>query len=154
MIKNIVLLVFLTLYTTIAISQTQEETEGWILKQTEFNLEGRLKYAIEDGELISSLTLPYALGGETIQKAIPISQITKISFVHTDKYLSYSLMCDKPCAYQADEPDDKQTKFLFEIYKKQNSSFPPRMQKALLHLIKLYGGEAKMIKHEVQKEAF
>lgn len=154
MIKNIALLAFLLLYNVMALAQSQEETEGWILKQTEFNLDGRLKYTIEDGELVSRLTLPYALGGETIQKAIPISQITKISFVQTDKYLSYSLMCDNPCAYQADEPDDKQTKFLFEIYKKLNSNFPARMQKALLHLIKLHGGEAKMIKQEVKKEAF
>jgi hypothetical protein len=154
MIKNIALLAFLLFYNSMALAQTLEETEGWILKQTDFNLDGRLKYSIEDGELVSRLTLPYALGGETIQKAIPISHIKKISFVQTDKYLSYSLMCDNPCAYQADEPDDKQAKFLFEIYKKQNPSFHPRMQKALLHLIKLHGGEAKMIEQDVKKEAF
>ncbi len=140
-----------------AIAQTREETEAWIIKQVEFNLEGRLKYSIEGDELISRLTLPYRMGGETIQKSIPINQIKSISFTHTHEFLSYSLICDKPCVSQFNgdtQSEDMKPRFLFEIYKKLDSSFLPRMDKALLKLIELHGGKAKIVQQKPEKETF
>ena len=105
-----------------------------------------IKHSIEGDVLISKVTMVNGiggLGGEPVEKGIPISQITKIVYTHTNEYLSYTMTCDKPCAYLLDEPDEKRPKFLFEIYKKFDSSYVPRMNKALLHLVKLHGGKAK-----------
>ena len=139
----------LTFFSISAIAQTKEETEAWIIKQTEVNPYG-LKHSIEGDELISHLEL----AGDKIIKAIPIGQVTQISYTHTNEYLSYGMTCNKPCAYLLDEPDEKQPKFLFEIYKKLDASYVPRMNKALLHLVKLHGGQAKIVKLETPKEAF
>lgn len=150
---TICLLSFLSLN---AMAQTKEETEAWILKQTEAN-PSEIKHSIEDDVLISKVTMLNGiggLGGEPIEKGIPISQITKIVYTHTNKYLSYTMTCDKPCAYLLDEPDEKRPKFLFEIYKRLDSSYVPRMNKALLQLVTLHGGKAKLTKAEASKEAF
>jgi hypothetical protein len=138
-----------------SVAQTKEETETWIIKQTEVNPYA-LKHSIEGDELISSMTLAGAaiMGGGAIQKAIPISQVTTIAYSHTNEYLSYTMMCDKPCAYLLDEPDKKQPKFLFEIYRKLDAGYVPRMNSALLHLVKLHGGKARVIKAEVAKQPF
>lgn len=153
--KTIYLIAFL-LFVDNAVAQTKEETEEWIIKQSEMN-SPLLKYRIEGDEMVSEVSFgPGAatMGSMPVQKAISISKITRITYVHTDKYLSYSLMCDSPCAYLLDEPDEKRSKFLFEIYRKLDSSFPPRMNKALLHLVKLHGGKASIAKQEAPKEAF
>jgi hypothetical protein len=138
-----------------SIAQTKEETETWIIKQTEVN-PYELKHSIEGSELISSMTLAGAgiTGSGAIQKAIPISQVTTITYTHTSEYLSYTMMCDKPCAYLLDDPDQKRPKFLFEIYKKLDAGYLPRMNSALLNLVKLHGGKAKVVKAEVPKQAF
>lgn len=149
-------LCLLSFLSVTAMAQTQEETETWILKQTEVNPR-EIKHSIEGDVLISKVTMLNGiggLGGEPIEKGIPISQITNIIYTHTNEYLSYTMTCDKPCAYLLDEPDEKRPKFLFEIYKKLDSSYVPRMNKALLHLIKLHGGKAKIVKAQIQKEAF
>jgi hypothetical protein len=150
---TICLLSFLSLN---AMAQTKEETEAWILKQTEAN-PSEIKHSIEDDVLISKVHMVNGVGGfggDPIEKGIPISQITKIVYTHTNEYLSYTMTCDKPCAYLLDEPDEKRPKFLFEIYKKFDASYVPRMNKALLHLVKLHGGKAKLAKAEALKEAF
>jgi hypothetical protein len=136
--------------------QTKEETESWILKQAEVNAAG-LTYTIEGDEFVSHMSFgPGAeiYGASAVQKAIPLSRVTHITYVRTEKYLSYSLMCSEACAYTLDEPETKQPKFLFEIYRKLDDGFPARMNKALLHLIKLHGGNAKITKQTPAKEAF
>lgn len=149
-------LCLLSFLSVTAMAQTQEETETWILKQTEVNPR-EIKHSIEGDVLISKVTMVNGiggLGGEPVEKGIPISQITNIVYTHTNEYLSYTMTCDKPCAYLLDEPDEKRPKFLFEIYKKLDPGYVPRMNKALLNLVKLHGGKAKMVKAEAQKEAF
>lgn len=149
-------LCLLSFLSVTAMAQTQEETETWILKQTEVNPR-EIKHSIEGDVLISKVTMVNGIGGlrgEPVEKGIPISQITNIVYTHTNEYLSYTMTCDKPCAYLLDEPDEKRPKFLFEIYKKLDSSYVPRMNKALLHLVKLHGGKAKLTKAEALKEAF
>ncbi|WP_062066827.1 hypothetical protein [Cellvibrio sp. OA-2007] len=151
---NKFILLFTIVMTTTATAQTLEETKDWILTQSEFNLDGRLKYDIIDGQFISLLTLPYALGGDTIKKSIPIEKISKISIIKTDKYISFSLICDKPCTTQDDDISNQKTVFLFEIYKTLDASFSSRMQKALFHLVELHKGKARIVNAEVKKEAF
>lgn len=132
-----------------ALAQTKGETQAWIIKQTEVNPPG-LKYTIEEDELVIHFRLPL----ETIKKAVPISKVKTIFVTHTNGYLSYSLACDSPCTYLLDEPEKKQPKFLFEIYQKLDPTFVPRMNKALLHLIRLHGGNASIVKQDAPKEAF
>lgn len=154
--KFFITLCLLSFLSTNVMAQTKEETEAWIIKQTELNPQ-EIKHSIEGDVLISKVTMVNGiggLGGESIEKGIPISEITNIVYTHTNEYLSYTMTCDKPCAYLLDEPDEKRPKFLFEIYKKLDSSYAARMNKALLHLIKSHGGKAKIIKAEALKEAF
>jgi hypothetical protein len=154
MIKKLVISLLFSCVAVNAVAQTKEETEAWIIKQTEVN-PYEIKHSIEGDELISHITMPSVnIGNPPIQKAIPISQVTTIAYTHTNEYLSYTMTCDQPCAYLLDEPDEKRPKFLFEIYKKLDASYVPRMNKALLHLVKLHGGKAKVVKAEVPKEAF
>jgi hypothetical protein len=154
--KFFIALFLLTLFSVSATAQTKEETESWILKQTEVN-PSEIKHSIEGDVLISKVTMVNGVGGlgrEPVEKGTPISQITNIVYTHTNEYLSYTMTCDKPCAYLLDEPDEKRPKFLFEIYGKFDASYVPRMNKALLHLVKLHGGKAKIVKAEAPKEAF
>lgn len=145
---------FTPFFSTNVMAQTKEETEVWIIKQTQVN-PYQLKHTIEGDELISSTTVGSdMIAGGLVKKAIPISQVTTIAYTHTIEYLSYTMTCDKPCAYLLDEPEELRPKFLFEIYAKLDKSYVPRMNKALLHLIKLHGGKAKVVKAEPVKEAF
>lgn len=141
------------LYSAATIAQTKEETEAWILKQAAKN-RFELQHAIEDGLFISRITMPGFPSDTLIEKAIPISKVTRVYYTHTQEYLSYSLRCDEPCAYLMDEPEIKRDNFLFEIYQPLNSSFPHRMNKALLHLIKIHGGHARVEKQELAKQPF
>jgi len=153
--KCISVFVFLLITNHTIAQPSKDETEEWILKQAEVNTPG-LSYTIEGEELVSRLSFggPAGLGMSDIQKAIPIGKDTQIHYIHTDKYISYILMCSEPCAYLVAEPDEKQPKFLFEIYRKLDANFAERMNKALLHLIKLHGGNATIAKQEEPKEAF
>ena len=128
-----------------ALAQTKRETQAWIIKQTEVNPPG-LKYSIEEDELV----IHFILALDTIKKGIPISKVKTIFVTHTNHYLSYSLMCDSPCTYLLDDPETKQPKFLFEIYQKLDPTFVPRMNKALLHLIRLNGGNAAIVKQAAE----
>jgi hypothetical protein len=154
---NLILTVMLisTVFSNQICAQTKEETEFWIIKQTQGNPE-KLKYATEGDALISRVDLTGGIGGfgSKVEKAIPIGKLTYTTYTHTPKYLLYSLMCNESCAYLLDEPDSKRPKFLFEIYQNLDPSFPSRMNKALLNLVKSHGGSAKVVKQEVSKEPF
>lgn len=153
--KIICCLMLALLASQLMAQQTKKETESWILKQAEINAPG-LSYTIEGDEFVSRMSYggPAGLGIDDVQKAISISKITQVQYVHTDKYLSYIFTCNEPCAYLLAEPERKQLNFLFEIYRKVDAEFPARMNNALLHLIKLHGGNAKISKQEQPKEAF
>ncbi len=144
-----------------AIAQTRDETEAWIIRQTASNVPG-MTYLIEEGELIRRIKLPsFSGGGGVVQQSIPISQVTSIAVTHTDRYLSYSLACTAPCVEQISQDtedqfdaEERRPRLLFEIYRKFDSSFPPRMNKALLKLVELHGGKAKLTEQAPPKEAF
>lgn len=140
---------------SIATAQTKEDTAAWLMKQATQNPYG-LQHAVEDGVLESHLTLPGGIGraADPISKAIPLGKITAIVLTQTDKYVSFSLMCNTPCAYLLESPELKRDKFLFEIYGKFDSAYAMRLQNALLHLVKLYGGNAKAMNAPRQKEPF
>jgi hypothetical protein len=139
-----------------AVAQTREETEAWILTQAEVN-PPLLKYTFEAGEFVSEVSMgagANSFGATPVRKAIPLAKVTRITYLRTNRFLSYSLMCDEPCSYLLDEPDARQPKFLFEIYQQADASYPPRMNKALLRLISLHGGQATITEEPASKEAY
>jgi hypothetical protein len=160
------LLWILTLLSALApalvMAQTKEETEKWILTQTDNNTIRSLSYKIENGEWVRKLEPFTTIGdGKTTKNTIQIKDITSISFLHTDKVMSFKFTCPDDCVYtvttnSSDKfvSDEKGNSFLFEIYGKLDASMLPRMQKAILHLIELNGGKAKMVAYQKPKEAF
>lgn len=129
-------------------AQSREDTHAWILEQSRAMNPPNLKHSIEGGELISEVSLgagASSMGAPPVQKAVPLDRVTRITLTQTDRYLSYAFYCDQPCAYLLDEPSNKQDRFLFELYRKVDAGYVPRMNKALLHLVKLHGGRATVI---------
>lgn len=137
-------------------AQSIEDTTAWILGQTKIN-PPQLVYAITAGRMTSEVSMgpgAASMGARPVRKAIPISQVTRISYVRTDRYLSYSLSCASPCAFLAEQPAQKQPVFLLEFYSKVEPGFVTRMNKALLHLVSLHGGRAQVEEHQAAPEPF
>lgn len=156
MIKRLVLtVVLLFMFCGLSLAQTKEESIGWLMKQAAQN-PGDLRHSVEDGALESHLTLAGGIGGlaDPIAKAIPLGKVTAIVLTQTDKYISFTLKCNTPCAYLLQSPELKRDKFLFEIYGKFDSAYALRLQNALLHLVKLHGGSARATTASRQKEPF
>jgi hypothetical protein len=150
-------LLALLIFPLSALGQTKEETQAWIISKIPYNYD--LKYTIEDDKLVS--TMPGRHGGNNYKRSMPISAIKTISHVHTDTYLSFALKCDDECAYliATDSRDKfvseaKKDVMLFELYGKLDAELIPRMEKALLRLVELNGGKAKIIPFQKKKEAF
>ncbi len=145
-----------------AMAQTKEETEKWIAAQAPEQYSLGLSYVIEGGEWTRKLAPITMMGSrETHKNTIQIKDITTVTFSHTDKFMSFKFTCPDDCVYSVTTSssdkfvsDKKGNTFLFEIYGKLDASMLPRMQKAILHLIELNGGKAKMVAYQKPKEAF
>ncbi len=156
------LLYVLAFLPVLVMAQTKEETEKWILAQTANNTIRSLSYKIENGEWIRKLEPFTMIGdGKTTKNTIQIKDIKTVSVLHTEKFMSFEFTCPEDCTYSVTTnssdkfvSDEKGSNFLFEIYGKLDASMLPRMQKAILHLIELNGGKAKMVAHQKPKEAF
>lgn len=140
-----------------ALAQTKEETQAWIISKIPFNLD--LKYSIDADKLVSIMSPRFS--GDHFKRSIPMGSVKTISYVHTDTYLSFVLKCEDECAYLiiTDKNDkfvseNKKDVMLFELYGKLDAELIPRMEKALLRLVELNGGKAKLIPHQKKKEAF
>jgi hypothetical protein len=156
MSKLIILAVAVLLASTgIVAAQTKEDTVAWLMKQTTQN-PSDLTHSVEDGVLESHVTLAGGIGGlaDPISRGIPLGKVTDIVLTQTNKYVSFTLKCNTPCAYLLQSPELKQDRFLFEIYGKFDSAYSLRLQNALLHLVKLNGGSAKATNAPKQKETF
>ena len=162
-----ILLLFLFLLPFSASSQTREETEKWILSKVDVrSLELGLEYSIVDGDLIRVVKPISVLVGDSRfddvhENSIPLGSIKTISYKHTDEYLSFMLKCDDDCVYYVltnsrgeMKKDEYIGAFLLEIYAKVDTEMVARMQKALLHLVQLHGGSAKLVPLSEPKEAF
>lgn len=157
-----ILALLVALLPALVIAQTKEETEKWILTQTDNNTIRSLSYKIDNGEWIRKLEPFTMIGdGKTTKNTIQIKDIKTVSALHTEKFMSFEFACPEDCTYSVTTnssdkfvSDEKGNRFLFEIYGKLDPSMLPRMQKAILHLIELNGGKAKMVPHQKPKEAF
>lgn len=156
------LLLALSVFSAPTSAQTKEATEAWIIEQSADNIAG-LSYEIDGDTLKSVYEYPSlgSAGGGTTERTVQLRDVKTISMVHTDTALSFKLVCETDCTYVVNndsngkfEAEAKHKGFLFEIYRKLDKSYPPRMQKALLHLVKLHGGDAKIVAPVIKKEAF
>lgn len=156
------LLYLLALLPALAMAQTKEDTEKWILAQNANSTIRSLSYTIEKGEWVRTLQ-PFTMIGSqnTTKNTIQIKDIKTITVLHTDKFMSFQFNCPDDCAYSVTTSgsdkfvsDARSNSFLFEIYSKLDDSMLPRMQKAILHLIELNGGKAKMVPYQKPKETF
>ena len=156
-LMKMLLILILALLPLSVIAQTMDETEQWIIEKVNVSRGLGLSYKINDDVLVSEVSSMDLVD----ERTIPIASITSISYVQTDKYLTFFLTCEDDCAYfvQTDsdgtfKEDGKRSKFLLEMYGKIDPEIIPRLQKALLHLIELHGGKAKLVAYQKPKEAF
>jgi hypothetical protein len=147
----------LWLLPTFALAQSKAETEKWILAQADKYYNMGIHYSIDGDDLIREMSAY----GQKYKFTIPIKQVKTISIEHTDKYLSFKLMCEDDCAYRVTTDDSdkfvsdaKTSSVAFTIFEKLDQSMAPRLQKALLNLVATHGGKAKMVPYEKPKEAF
>lgn len=139
-----------------ASAQSLEETTAWLLAQAAVN-PPELKYAFDADEFISEVSFGAgagSLGARPVRKAIPLARVTRITWVRTGRYLSYSLACDQPCATVVGQRGPKQDAFLFEIYGPTTPELVARVNKALAHLVRLHGGEATLAERQAPAEPF
>jgi hypothetical protein len=151
------ILLMLWLLPTFALAQSKAETEKWILAQSEKYYNLGIHYSIDGDDLIREM----AAYGQKYKFTIPIKQVKTISIEHTDKYLSFKLMCEDDCAYIVTTDDNdkfvsdaKSKSVAYTIFEKLDQSLVPRLQKAFLNLVATHGGKAKMVPHKAAKEAF
>ena len=146
-----------TLVTFPAIAENKETMASWIIRQTEIDSippnspAPGLSYAISGEELHRRVEFPTLAGGGTVQMSIPIQQISRIEYLYTERYLAYSLSCTNNCVKTTRQGGaaapitSEPRKLLFEIKRKLDPDFPPRMHQALLKLIELHGGKARLM---------
>ncbi|WP_304192613.1 hypothetical protein [Phenylobacterium aquaticum] len=140
----------------VSFSQTQEETQNWITKElSNHQLKGNTGYSnyfINEG----SITLEYfwnTTGKFTLghYAQISLKNIYKIEIDKSQVGYIFNLKCKNDCVlnkwYDNDEKIKEQNSSqTFSIQIDQiDASLLNRMPKALAHLIKLYGGNAKII---------
>lgn len=153
-------MMLLLLFPAAAVAQTKQETADWITSKTNATFNEGLSYQVDDDSLIVKLRSPGLYGGSQ-ERTMPIRSIAQISYLHTDEFLSVRLTCLDKCAHVAGFDDSGKflsdgysDTFLVEIYGKVDADLPERMQKAILHLVSLHGGQAKIVPHRKLKETF
>lgn len=161
--RNFLFILIACLQASACLAQSREETIEWLMEKSatsKYSL--NIKHAIENGDFVMRYEMPYISGGGEIKKSVPLAQIKSIQHEHTETFLTFMFFCETAdCAYMVQTDSDgkfkseeKQERFLFEIYGKVDAALIPRIEKALLHLIKLEGGNAKLAPFVPKKEAF
>lgn len=84
------LLLALLFVSVAAFAQTAEETRAWVLSKVLYNY--GLKYSFDGDDMISLILGQY--GGSTHKRTLPIKSIKTISYLHTNKFLSFTLKWD------------------------------------------------------------
>ena len=140
-----------------AFSQTKEETENWLIDKLnehshiEGGISDEVVCAIEDGNIIEESYIKTF--NTTTIFGLPIKSITKITvFKNKNKY-TFSLYCGTNCVNQkinkiVGKTEENTIKELDLEIDKNDSTLVERIPKALIHLVKLYGGNAKLVIHK------
>ncbi len=153
--KNFYIVLLFTI-TCISFSQTKEDTSNWILKElSNHQLKGNIGYSnyfINEGsiteEYLWNTTGKFTLG---MYAKISLKNVYQIEIDKSQVGYIFNLKCKSNCVsvrwYDNDEKIKEQySTQTFTIQIDQNdSTLLDRIPKALAHLIKLYGGNAKIV---------
>jgi len=151
--KNLFILLFVSICNNL-ISQTKEQTSNWLIEKLNENSE------LNDG--LNNETICYIKDSNLIEKTynktfntttifgIPIKSITKITVFKDKNSFTFSLFCDRNCINKqinsiVGEIEEDNKKDLSLDINNNDSTLYQRIPKALVHLIKIYGGNAKLI---------
>ena len=173
-------ILFMLLFPILVVAQTQKETEDWIVYQTMLDTDIDTNYKIEKNYLISEWS-NYISGGRIIC-SIDLKSVKTIAVEYTKKYMAFVLKCDADCSIQIYTDGDyvapknsapvsvrdkshletssehkkvsARKFFLFSLNGEIDKTMQPRMEKALLHLVELNGGKAKIIPYIKPKDTF
>lgn len=146
-----------------AFAQSLEETQKWLLaKALDSKFASTQVFSFGEGTFESETTPAAVYNKKTYNRSIPLKDVKTISVLQGDGFVSFTLSCDYECAYEetVDYYDKKfisekmKNYFLFEIYGNPNPTLNPRIEKALLKLVELNGGKAKIVAPEKEKEPF
>lgn len=148
-------------YSTLCVGQTKSETENWILEKSEefaINNMYNRELKIENGYF----TYYEKIGDTQFYERILIKNISKIQIKKeesADWGYTIKVFCNgKGCMDSGHYIDGKYKNttisytgsvFYVNVYLNknfENEDLPKRMEKALIHLVKLYGGVAKAYK--------
>lgn len=151
------ILIALLCVPVLAFAQTKEETEAWILSKIPYS--SNFKYTFAGDGLI--MVMPGVYGGNTTKRTMVIQNIKTISAERTDTYVSFNLKCDDDCVYTVSTDtndkfvsESKGEKMFLALSGKIDPELIPRMEKALLRLVELNNGKARVIPFQKKKEAF
>lgn len=158
--NKIIFYTFLIAISSTSFCQTKEETSNWLTKKiNEHNhIEGRVIndniFFIKSGNIFEKSYEKYFK--TTTIFGIPIKSITKITVYSNENDYTFELYCGRNCINKnidniVGETENDTPKILRVEINKDDSTLLKRIPKALIHLIKAYGGNAKVI---VNKEPF
>ncbi len=153
--KNFYIILLITI-TCVSFSQTKEDTKNWILKElSNHQLKGNIGYSnyfINDGSITEeyfwNTTGKFTLGHYA---KISLKNVYQIEIDKSQVGYIFNLKCKNDCVsnrwYDNDEKIKEQNSTqTFSIQIDQNdSTLLSRIPKAIAHLIKLHGGNAKII---------
>lgn len=157
--KKFALSIILSLLPSFSFAQSLEETQEWISNKAILTKNVDITYSFSNDSFVYKWNLPL-YNGEII-KTIPLERVSKISYYIKGEYATFILSCDEACVYEEENNEEGKfirdtirDKFYFEFKIISQDNIPKRMEKALLRLIKLNGGNAKIIPYKAEKEAF
>lgn len=144
-------------------SQSKEETQNWILKElSNHRLSGNIIYSnyfIMEGYIIEE-HFWNVTGKFTIRRSskIPLKNIYQIQLDKSQVGYIFILKCKSDCVAnkEFDKNEKAENEYLSQVFEIQidqgDSTLLNRIPKALLHLIKLHGGNAKLV--PIKKDPF
>ena len=144
-------------------SQSKEETQNWILKElSNHRLSGNIIYSnyfIMEGYIIEEHYWNVT-GKFTFRRSskIPLKNIYQIQLDKSQVGYIFNLKCKSDCVANKEFDNDGkiENEYLSQVFEIQidqgDSTLLNRIPKALLHLIKLHGGNAKLV--PIKKDPF
>ena len=173
-------IIFILLFPILVVAQSQKETENWIVYQTILDTDIDTNYKIDKNFIISEWS--NYISGIRIINSIDLAKVKTIAVDHTKTYLAFVFKCETDCSVQIYTDGDYvapknsapvsvrdkshletssehkkvsfDNSFLFSLKGSYDKSMIPRMEKALLHLVELNGGKAKIISYIKPKDTF
>lgn len=154
--KNFYIILLIAI-NSVSFSQTKEETANWIITKTsehEVDIAGKRNYFIYEGEFKMEWYIDDKIA---YVNNLPIKSIKEIKIDADKKRIQFILSCGVNCGTNESYINDKLEKIVniksfIIMIDAEDETLINRISKSLLHLIKLHGGNAKLIPQK--REAF